>query len=498
MLASMNISNNNGGCDFNFPLGISNEFIIGEIYDYTVPNGKILFVTQIQMYNTGEFRINDILIASGNYNSYHGGTLHAPIIVDENENISGNGVFNGFLIDKSNIQPLTQPIQYYEYINGNYQQFGEESYTVPNGKILIITQAFRRIVVNNLIMGEYMNRHNNSQLSNFGIPLILKEGDIITSDNEDNQQNTINGYLVDEDYFENCVGGGGSVSSTPSGVDSAMVADMIATIGGVASAFGEFITINSSIENQATEDGFLFGNYYCGGPSNSYFKIYCDTFTGNETQRAYIQSNPYGGNFDRHDVFMIPIKKGEFYSFDIGGYSYISDSYFIPLIGSGNNSIVNESTDLDSAMVAEMISSTLSAQGNSSIPTGTVQAFAGETIPDGWMLCDGSAISRTDYDDLFEVIGEKYGSGDGTFTMEWSDANGDGNMQPDEFTNIPSTFNIPDLRGRVIIGPDNMGGNNAGVVQNLNDVGVKGGSETHVLIEDELPQSNIQVPTWQM
>ena len=71
-------------------------------------------------------------------------------------------------------------------------------------------------------------------------------------------------------------------------------------------------------------------------------------------------------------------------------------------------------------------------------------------------------------------------------------------MQPDEFTNIPSTFNIPDLRGRVIIGPDNMGGNNAGVVQNLNDVGVKGGSETHVLIEDELPQSNIQVPTWQI
>ena len=138
-------------------------------------------------------------------------------------------------------------------------------------------------------------------------------------------------------------------------------------------------------------------------------------------------------------------------------------------------------------MVAEMISSALSAQGNSSIPTGTVQAFAGEIIPDGWMLCDGSAISRTDYDDLFEVIGEKYGTGDGTFTMEWSDTNGDGSMQQDEFTNIPSTFNIPDLRGRVIIGPDNMGGNNAGVVQNLNDIGVKGGSETHTLTIDEIP-----------
>ena len=190
----------------------------------------------------------------------------------------------------------------------------------------------------------------------------------------------------------------------------------------------------------------------------------------------------YPGNTSMMSL-MIPVKKDYYWTTAAYGTT-VAKAYWINF---NSNSSNISTSNIDSVMLADMISSALSAQGNSSIPTGTVQAFAGEIIPDGWMLCDGSAISRTDYHDLFEVIGEKYGTGDGTFTMEWSDTNGDGNMQQDEFTNIPSTFNIPDLRGRVIIGPDNMGGNNAGVVQNLNDVGVSGGSETHTLTEAEMP-----------
>ena len=57
--------------------------------------------------------------------------------------------------------------------------------------------------------------------------------------------------------------------------------------------------------------------------------------------------------------------------------------------------------------------------GNGELPAGTMQMFAGNTIPAGWLLCDGSAISRTDYAKLFSAIGTIYGAGDGstTFTL---------------------------------------------------------------------------------
>lgn len=51
------------------------------------------------------------------------------------------------------------------------------------------------------------------------------------------------------------------------------------------------------------------------------------------------------------------------------------------------------------------------------VPTGCVQAFAGNTLPDGWLACDGSAVSRTTYAALFAVIGTLYGSGNGSTTF---------------------------------------------------------------------------------
>lgn len=48
---------------------------------------------------------------------------------------------------------------------------------------------------------------------------------------------------------------------------------------------------------------------------------------------------------------------------------------------------------------------------------GTIKAFGGSVAPFGWLICDGSAISRTLYAALFDVIGETYGAGDGTTTF---------------------------------------------------------------------------------
>lgn len=51
------------------------------------------------------------------------------------------------------------------------------------------------------------------------------------------------------------------------------------------------------------------------------------------------------------------------------------------------------------------------------LPVGIVQAFAGTTIPNGWLLCDGSAVSRTGYAKLYAVIGTTYGKGNGSTTF---------------------------------------------------------------------------------
>ena len=68
-------------------------------------------------------------------------------------------------------------------------------------------------------------------------------------------------------------------------------------------------------------------------------------------------------------------------------------------------------------------------QVSAAVPTGCVQAFAGNTLPDGWLLCDGSAVDRTLYAALFNVIGTTYGSG-----------------------NSSTTFNLPNLTNKFIQG----------------------------------------------
>ena len=103
-------------------------------------------------------------------------------------------------------------------------------------------------------------------------------------------------------------------------------------------------------------------------------------------------------------------------------------------------------------------------------PVGVMHGYAGATAPEGWLLCYGQAVSRTAYADLFTVIGTTYGSGDGS-----------------------TTFNIPDRRGRVGVGKDNMGGVSANRLTgqsggvNGDVLGAAGGAETHTLTLAQIP-----------
>ena len=117
------------------------------------------------------------------------------------------------------------------------------------------------------------------------------------------------------------------------------------------------------------------------------------------------------------------------------------------------------------------------------MPTSTILPYAGSAAPTGYFLCDGSAKSRTTYAGLFAIIGTTYGAGNGS-----------------------TTFNIPDLRGRVIAGLDSDSGGFAdrlttGSAADLNgrllganngnpgDTGRgTNGAQEHLLTASELPQ----------
>lgn len=107
--------------------------------------------------------------------------------------------------------------------------------------------------------------------------------------------------------------------------------------------------------------------------------------------------------------------------------------------------------------------------GNAIVPVGEVKMYAGSSAPSGFLLCNGAAVSRTTYAALFGVINTTYGPGDGS-----------------------TTFNLPDLRGRVVAGVDyNVGGyadrlTTAGANINSRVLGVAGGEQTHQLTTAEL------------
>jgi microcystin-dependent protein len=90
-------------------------------------------------------------------------------------------------------------------------------------------------------------------------------------------------------------------------------------------------------------------------------------------------------------------------------------------------------------------------------PVGKIEAFATLTVPDGFLACDGSAVSRTTYAELYKAIGDSWGAGDGV-----------------------TTFNVPNLLGRVLVGYDPA-------QPEFDALGELGGAKTHTLSITELP-----------
>lgn len=100
-------------------------------------------------------------------------------------------------------------------------------------------------------------------------------------------------------------------------------------------------------------------------------------------------------------------------------------------------------------------------------PPGIIHAYGGTTAPTGFLLCDGSAVSRTTYAALFAIISTAYGSGNGT-----------------------TTFNLPDFRQKFLLGKAAAGtgstlGGTGGAIDHLHTINpantttTSGGSHNH-------------------
>lgn len=98
-------------------------------------------------------------------------------------------------------------------------------------------------------------------------------------------------------------------------------------------------------------------------------------------------------------------------------------------------------------------------------PIGAISPYAGSVAPTNWLICDGRAISRVTYSDLFNAIGTTYGSGDGN-----------------------TTFNLPNLKGRVITGLDTS-------QTEFDALGETGGEKTHLLTDNEIPPLTTYAPS---
>jgi microcystin-dependent protein len=116
-----------------------------------------------------------------------------------------------------------------------------------------------------------------------------------------------------------------------------------------------------------------------------------------------------------------------------------------------------EDRQIDLAHLAAAVQSLL-------VPTGSVFATARVSAPSGYLICDGSAVSRTTYSALFSAIGTTYGSGNGS-----------------------TTFNLPNLNGRTVFGVGTPTGASGATNHTLAQ---KAGEETHALSTSEMPNHN--------
>lgn len=145
------------------------------------------------------------------------------------------------------------------------------------------------------------------------------------------------------------------------------------------------------------------------------------------------------------------------FSFNEGQKYYIVEPY--PLQTNLNTGKMDERINQNATAISNL---TIVVQGQQE-PIGVGKDYYGTVLPENYMWADGSAISRTEYSELFNVIGTAYGAGDGS-----------------------TTFNLPDKRERVSV-MYKAGSTNGTSGATLGTLGAKGGEFKHTQTVEEMP-----------
>lgn len=244
-------------------------------------------------------------------------------------------------------------------------------------------------------------------------------------------------------------------------------------IGGTLKVTGTTTTTNIQPDQNNTRN--------LGSTSAKFANMYATTFIGNLTGNVSGTVSGRAGSADRLTSATTFRFSGDVTADDIvfdgqtGGTLKVFNTELSNEIVSGKDVVLSSQAD-DEFLINRTTGSTglkkISRQNLFSaiegiVPVGTVVPFAGTAAPIGWLLCDGSEVLISVYGELHDVIGTTY-----------------------KASPTSGYFALPDLRGRMILGPDNMGGTSANVTTATaaDVVGAKSGNEKITVTTENLPE----------
>lgn len=264
--------------------------------------------------------------------------------------------------------------------------------------------------------------------------------------------------------------------------------------GSIVTSGGIGVALNAYIGGDVNIDGILItGNIApdetairnIGTTINKYDQIYANTFFGNLQGNVSGTVSGRAGSADRLASATTFAISGdvETNSFAFDGQTGGSTKTFDVRIA--NSFISNKDVIYDAGNADELLLNKVTGDTGvyritkrnflksiPLVPAGAIMPYGGEEAPDGWLLCDGSEVLKTDYNELWLAIQHNFK---------------DPSLISDNGVN---RFALPDFRGRFALGLDNMGGPSANRVTNIaaDAIGGNAGSQSTNIEVNNLPE----------
>ncbi len=196
-------------------------------------------------------------------------------------------------------------------------------------------------------------------------------------------------------------------------------------------------------------------NEYGENQGTEYGPFYIDiskiTYNENKSEfsiESLIEGDLGASGFTKGKMFYIKLAIATSINLDFPEYFYttVQDGKYLIIFGPDGIKFDSEGT-----------------VNSDTLPIGFEGYYPSANPPSNWLIEDGRAVSRTEYKELFDVIGTTYGNGDGS-----------------------TTFNLPNKKGKIVVSYDSS-------QSEFNTLGKIGGSKTHTLTVDQIPNHNHNV-----